>query len=100
MSTPTTDTGTSPAHPVIVSSRTSTEPTKPGLTTFAEIVDHIYELDDESQENLVAIIQGQLRQKRRAEILQDVEQSRKEYAEGKSRVMTPGQIMNEVLGEA
>lgn len=99
MSTPTTDTSSSAEIPVSVPVPAGSKSSLPELRTFAEIVDAVYELSEESQETLLDIIKGQLVQKRRARLVEEVEASRREYREGKSRRVTPEQLMKEILGE-
>ena len=52
-------------------------------TTFTEIVDVADRLSDEDQENLIEILQKRLRDRRRAELINDVREAQQEFAEGK-----------------
>ena len=66
-------------------------------TTFTEIVDAADRLSPEDQENLIDILQKRLRDRRRAELVNDIREAQQEFAEGKCQVVTPAQLMEEIL---
>jgi len=66
-------------------------------TTFAEILEAADQLPLEDQENLIDILQKRLRDGRRANLVKDVQEAQKEFAEGKCQAVTPEQLMEEIL---
>ena len=66
-------------------------------TTFAEILEAADQLPPEDQENLIQILQKRLRDHRRTSLVKDVQEAQKEFSEGKSRIVTPAQLMEELL---
>jgi hypothetical protein len=66
-------------------------------TTFAEILEAADQLPLEDQENLIDILQNRLRDGRRANLVKDVQEAQKEFAEGKCQPVTPEQLMEEIL---
>ena len=66
-------------------------------TTFAEILEAADQLPLEDQENLIDILQKRLRDRRRANLVKDVQEAQKEFAEGKCQPVTPEQLMEEIL---
>ena len=66
-------------------------------TTFTAIVDAADRLSPEDQENLIDILQKRLRDRRRSELVNDVREAQQEFAEGKCQVVTPAQLMEEIL---
>ncbi len=66
-------------------------------TTFAEILEAADQLPLEDQENLIDILQKRLRDGRRANLVKDVQEAQKEFAEGKCQPVTPEQLMEEIL---
>ena len=66
-------------------------------STFGEILDAVDGLGVDDQMALVDIVRRRLSALRREEILEDVRESRREHAEGRSRVGTPEEIMAEIL---
>ena len=51
----------------------------------------------EDQENLIDILQKRLRDHRRAELVQEVQQAQQEFAQGQCKIATPQQIIEEIL---
>jgi len=51
----------------------------------------------EDQENLIDILQKRLRDHRRAELVQEVQQAQQEFAQGQYKIATPQQIIEEIL---
>ena len=66
-------------------------------TTFTEIVDAADRLSPEDQESLIDILQKRLRDRHRAELVNDVREAQQEFAEGKCQIATPAQLMEEIL---
>ena len=66
-------------------------------TTFTAIVDAADRLSSEDQENLIDILQKRLRDRHRAELVNDVREAQQEFTEGKCQVVTPAQLMEEIL---
>ena len=66
-------------------------------TTFSDILEAADQLSLEAQENLIHILLNRLRDRRRAEILRDVQAAQQEFAEGKCQPVTPEQLMEEIL---
>jgi hypothetical protein len=65
--------------------------------TFATILDATDQLPLEDQENLIDILQKRLRDHRRAELVQEVQQAQQEFAQGQCKIATPQQIIEEIL---
>jgi transcriptional regulator of heat shock response len=65
--------------------------------TFATILDTTDQLSLEDQENLIDILQKRLRDHRRAELVQEVQQAQQEFAQGQCKIATPQQIIEEIL---
>ncbi len=66
-------------------------------TTFAEILEAADQLPLEDQENLIDILLKRLRDRRRDNLVKDVQEAQKEFAEGKCQPVTPEQLMEEIL---
>lgn len=66
-------------------------------TTFAEILEAAEQLPLEDQENLIHILKNRLREQKRAELVKDVNEAQKEFAQGQCKPVTPEQIMEEIL---
>lgn len=64
---------------------------------FGEILEAADELPVEDQETLIAILKNRLRERRRAELLKDIQEAEKEFQEGKCRPVTPDELMREIL---
>ena len=64
---------------------------------FGEILEAADGLPVEDQEALIAILKNRLRERRRAELLQDIREAEKEFREGKCQPATPDEIMREIL---
>lgn len=65
--------------------------------TFATLLDAADQLPLEDQENLIDILQKCLRDHRRAELGQEVQQAQQEFAQDKCKIATPQQIIEEIL---
>ena len=64
---------------------------------FGEILEAADELPTEDQEALIAILKNRIRERRRAELLQDIREAEKEFREGKCQPATPDELMREIL---
>lgn len=70
------------------------------MATFAEIVDAADRLSADEQQTLLEILGRRLAQRRRAELVREVQQAREEFARGEPRSATARQIMDEVSRES
>ncbi|BBC26440.1 MULTISPECIES: hypothetical protein [unclassified Pseudanabaena] len=66
-------------------------------TPFTKILDAADQLLLEDQEDLIHILQNRLRDRRRAELLKDVQEAQQEFALGQCKPVTPEQLMEELL---
>ncbi|PZO38480.1 MAG: hypothetical protein DCF19_16280 [Pseudanabaena frigida] len=66
-------------------------------TPFAKILDAADQLLLEDQEDLIHILQNRLRDRRRVELLKDVQEAQQEFALGQCKPVTPEQLMEELL---
>ena len=67
------------------------------LATFADVVDAADHLTLDEQQTLLDLLKRRISEQERKQILQDVEDGRREYARGECRVATPEEIMKDVL---
>lgn len=67
------------------------------MTTFATALDIVDELPLDQQEELINIISHRIHDMRRKELIEAVEQSRREYEEGKAKTATPDEIVDEMF---
>jgi hypothetical protein len=65
------------------------------MAIFSEVVDAADRLSIEEQEELLAIVRRRLAERRRAELVGDVEEARAEFAAGKARPVTVDELMDE-----
>jgi hypothetical protein len=70
------------------------------MTTFSEIVDAADNLSPDEQQVLVDILSRRLAERNREQLVGDVADARREFADGAARPASPQQIMDEVRGEA
>jgi hypothetical protein len=70
------------------------------MTTFSEILDAASSLSADEQQALLEIISRRLADRRRAQIVHDVQEARAEFADGRARPSSAQEIMDEVNGEA
>ena len=68
-------------------------------TAFADVLDTVEEFSLDEKEELVDILQKRLRDDRRARLIESIEESRREYQEGKLKTMTVDEIMEEIRRE-
>jgi polyphosphate kinase len=66
-------------------------------TPFTKILEAADELLLEDQEDLIRILQSRLRDRRRAELVRDVQDAQQEFALGQCQTVTPEQLMEELL---
>ena len=64
--------------------------------TFGDVVDAIGEMSVEAQEDLVHVLRRRLAEHGHQRIVEEVRQSRAEYAAGQFRELTVEQLMKEV----
>ena len=64
---------------------------------FREILEGAEGLSSDDQETLVEVLKNRLRERRRAELAQDVQVAQKEFAEGRCQPATPAELMKEIL---
>ncbi|NJL88947.1 MAG: hypothetical protein HC916_03425 [Coleofasciculaceae cyanobacterium SM2_1_6] len=67
-------------------------------TPFIQILEAADRLLLEDQEDLIRILQNRLRDRRRAELIKDVQEAQQEFALGQCQPVTPEQLMKELLG--
>ncbi len=67
-------------------------------TNFSKILEAADLLLLEDQEYLIHILQNRLRDRRRAELIKDVQAAQQEFALGQCTPITPEQLMEELLG--
>jgi hypothetical protein len=65
------------------------------MAVFADVVDAADRLSTEEQEELLEILRRRLAERRRAELVRDVEEARAEFAAGQARVASVTEIMGE-----
>ena len=64
---------------------------------FGEILEAADNLPIEDQESLLTILKNRLRERLRAELIKDIQESEKEFEQGKLRPVTPDELMREIL---
>lgn len=64
---------------------------------YREILEGAEGLSVEDQETLVEILKSRLRERRRAELVRDVQETQHEFAEGRCQPSTPAELMKEIL---
>lgn len=68
-----------------------------GMESYAGVVHLIELLSLDEQESLLELLQRRLIERRRAVLAREIEEARREFREGKSRVMTPSEIIAEAM---
>lgn len=63
--------------------------------TFAEVIDAVDKLSPDEQETLIETIRRRLAQRRRQELLADIDEARADLAAGRSQVKAPQEIVDE-----
>jgi len=64
---------------------------------FGEILEAADGLPVEDQETLVTILKNRLQERRRAELVKDIQEAGKEFEKGSCRPVTPDELMREIL---
>ena len=67
------------------------------VLAFGDVLEAADQLSAEDQQELIAILQRRLADARRQQILADIQESRREFAAGLCKPMTPDQIIREAL---
>jgi hypothetical protein len=70
------------------------------MTTFADILDAAANLSADEQETLLEILHRRLAERKRAQLICDVEEARAEFRNGDARPASVGEIMGEAGSEA
>lgn len=65
-------------------------------TVFSNVLDSVATLPLEEKEELIGILNQRLRDDKRAQLIRDIEESEKEFAEGKCKVMSVDEIMKKI----
>lgn len=66
-------------------------------SNFTKILEAADQLLIEDQEDLIKILQNRLRDRRRAELIKEVQEAQREFALGQCQPTTPEQLMQELL---
>jgi hypothetical protein len=66
-------------------------------TPFGDILEAADKLPVDDQEELVSILRNRVRERRRAELLKNIEDAEREFAEGKVKPATVDEIMRDIL---
>ena len=69
----------------------------PQSMPFADVLEAADHLSDDEQLELIAILNRRLAEAGRARLVREVAQSRNEYARGEHKVVTPDELMREIL---
>lgn len=69
------------------------------MTAVAKIIHEVEKLTEDEREEFFEILRQKDLEKRRAEIAREIEEADREFAEGKTRRMTPAEIMSEALSD-
>lgn len=64
--------------------------------TFHKVLSDVGQLSIDEQETLVDIVRRRLAELRRQHVIQDVEESRREFAAGRLKPMSVEEIMDEI----
>jgi len=64
---------------------------------FADVLEAADHLSADEQEELIAILHRRLALAARKQLVADVQDARREFAEGKCKPATPDEIMREIL---
>jgi len=68
-----------------------------GVPSFHLIAEAADRLSEEEQETLIELLNHRLAERRRAELIRDIQESQREFDSGSLRAKTPNEIMNEIL---
>ena len=67
------------------------------MKTFAQVLDSADELTLEDQESLISVLENRLTERRRAELIDAVQEARAEFKAGRCRPATSKQILKRIL---
>lgn len=67
------------------------------VLSFGDVLEAAEQLSLEEQESLLELLQRRLIERRRAVLAKEIEAARQEFREGKTRAMTPAEIIAEAL---
>ncbi len=67
------------------------------LISFADVLEAVEQLSTEDQEALVEIVRRRASERGRKRMAAEAEEARREFAEGKCRPTTPGELIDEIL---
>lgn len=65
--------------------------------SFHQVLDNTEQLSVEEQETLIDILQKRIADKRRDEIVQEIQQARQEHIEGKTTPVSPDDLVMEIF---
>jgi hypothetical protein len=68
-----------------------------GPSSFHAVVEAADRLSEEEQETLIEILNRRLADRRRAELVTDIQEAQREFGGGALRPTTPDEIMKEIL---
>jgi hypothetical protein len=68
------------------------------ILQFGEVLEAADHLSAEEQEELIAILQKRKALAARRQLVVDIQDAEREFAEGKCKPATPDEIMREVMG--
>ena len=64
---------------------------------FGEVLEAVDKLSQEEQETLISILERRLMERRRRLLIAEIQISRQEFLQGKTRVTTVEELMDEIL---
>lgn len=67
------------------------------VLSFADVLEAAEQLSLEEQESLLDLLQRRLIERRRSVLAKEIEAARREFHDGKTRVMSPAEIIAEAL---
>ena len=70
------------------------------MAMFSDVVDAADRLSTDEQEELLEILRRRLAERRRAELVREVQEARAEFAAGRAREASVDEIMNEASRES
>ncbi len=68
-----------------------------GPPSFYAVVEAADRLTPEEQETLIEVLNRRLADRKRAELVTDIQEGQREFESGALRPTTPGEIMNEIV---
>jgi polyphosphate kinase len=68
-----------------------------GPTSFHSVVEAADHLTEEEQETLIELLSRRLADRRRAQLVTDIQEAQREFASGGLRPTSPDEIMKEIL---